>query len=187
METYKDYDGRENNGHDREKMLEISGNGTASTSHGGHQFLTRGFAVPNANCQFFPDCKCKERCKAIDKLAGEMEAELMSLEHIEPTDLYLVRQFVKLMIFQIVIDRWLLKNDIILEEQGVVSMQPVFNIYFQILNSSQRLGDRLGLSPMARKELKQKRPEKFKDLALAVAEIAADHKQHKTRRKREGD
>ncbi len=173
MKAYEDYDGRENNGHDREKMLEISAGGTVSVRHGGHQFLSRGFAVPNANCQSFPGCKCKERCNAIDKLSEDMEAELMSLPHIEPVDLYLVRQFVKLTIFQIVVDRWLLKNDIIIENKGQVKMQPVFNIYFQILNSSQRLGDRLGLTPMSRKELERKGKAPLNEFAKAILELQA--------------
>ena len=171
MEYNPNEDFRKFNGHDRDKMLQISGNGTVSTSHGGYQFLSRGFAVPNKNCEFYPGCKCKDRCRALDKLAGEMEAELMSLPHIEPVDLYLVRQFVKLTIFQIVVDRWLLKNDIIIENKGQLKMQPVFNVYFQILNSSQRLGDRLGLTPMSRKELERKGKTPLNEFAKAILEL----------------
>ncbi len=99
-------------------MLEISKGGSVSATHGGYQFLSRGFAVANESCEFYPKCACAQRCQAIDGLAAEMEAELMALAHIQPTDLYLVRQFVKLMVFQMVVDRWLLRHDIILERQG---------------------------------------------------------------------
>lgn len=155
-------------------MLEVSKNGTVSISHGGHGFLSRGFALPNDNCQYFPDCGCQERCKAIDKLAEEMEMELMSLAHIESCDLFLVKQFVKLVIFQEVVDRWLLKKDIIVEKENQIKMQPIFHVYFQLVNASQSLADRLGLTPLGRKQLKSKG--KLSALAKALLEVAQEQK-----------
>ncbi len=172
----KHSDGRKRNGHSKDRMLEISKGGSVSATHGGYQFLSRGFAVANESCEFYPKCDCAQRCQAIDGLAAEMEAELMALAHIQPTDLYLVRQFVKLMVFQMVVDRWLLRHDIILEKQGQLTMQPVFNVYFQMVNSSQRLGDRLGLTPVSRKELAKKQSEQLEDLATALAEISEERK-----------
>jgi hypothetical protein len=157
-------------------MLEISKGGSVSATHGGYQYLSRGFAVANQNCEFYAECGCAERCQVIDSLAAEMETDLMNLPHIEATDLYLVRQFVKLMVFQIVVDRWLLRHDIILEKEGQLTMQPVFNVYFQMVNSSQRLGDRLGLTPVSRKELQKKHSEPSNDLATALAEISEERK-----------
>jgi len=172
----EDTDGRKDNGHSKERMLEISKGGSVSATHGGYQFLSRGFAVSNENCEFYPKCECGQRCATIDRLAEEMEAELMALAHIQPTDLYLVRQFVKLMVFQMVVDRWLLRHEIITEKKGQLTMQPVFNVYFQMVNSSQRLGDRLGLTPVSRKELQKKQSEHFKDLATALAETSEERK-----------
>ena len=172
----EDTDGRKDNGHNKERMLEISKGNSVSATHGKYQFLSRGFTVSNENYEFYPKCECGQRCATIDRLAEEMEAELMALAHIQPTDLYLVRQFVKLMVFQMVVDRWLLRHEIITEKKGQLTMQPVFNVYFQMVNSSQRLGDRLGLTPVSRKELQKKQSEHFKDLATALAETSEERK-----------
>ena len=162
-------DKRKNNGKSLKEMLKISQNGTVSVTHGGHGFLSRGWAKANDNCEFFPECGCEKRCKAIDALAQEMESEIMSLPHIEKCDLYLVRQFTKLLIFQIVVDRWLQKNDIVTEKNGKIQMQGIFNQYFILANSLQRLGDRLGLSPLGRKQLQS--TGKMSELAKAIVDL----------------
>jgi len=150
-------------------MLAVSKDGTVSVTHDGYGFLTRGWALANDHCESFPSCGCEKRCEAIDVLTEEMEAELMSLPHIEACDLFLVRQFIKFVTFQIVVDRWLEKNDIVKEKNGELKLQGVFDKYFILSNSLQRLADRLGLSPVGRKQLKS--VGKITDLATTLAEI----------------
>ena len=162
---------KDTRGKSRKEMLEVSKNGTVSISHGGMSFLSRGFAIPNENCKNFPGCGCEKRCQLIDKLALNMETEIMNLPHIEPTDLFLVRQFVKLMTFQEIVDRWLLRKDIIVEEDGKIDMQSIFSKYFILANSLQRLADRLGLNPLARKQLRDKGFTPGDDFAKKMQEI----------------
>ena len=163
-------DDRTTNGKTKAEMLKISREGKVSVQHDGHGFLSRGWALANDNCRLFPSCQCKSRCAAIDCLTKEMEAELMSLPHIESSDIFLVRQFTKLTTFQIVVDRWLEKHDIVIEKDGHLKMQGIFQQYFILANSLQRLADRLGLSPLGRKQLKAK--SKFKDIAAVLAEAS---------------
>lgn len=158
-----------NNGKSRKEMIEVSKNGTVAVTHGGMSFLSRGSALPNSNCSNFPGCGCQQKCKSIDGLGLQMETDIMALSHIQPEDLYLVREFVKFMVFQVVVDRWLEKHGILSEKNDETQFQPVFKQYFILANSAQRLADRLGLSPLSRKQLKD--TGKIKDLALAIAEL----------------
>ena len=66
-------------GKTKEEMIEISKNGTVSVKHDGHGFLERGFALPNDNCELFPDCGCQRRCTAIDKWAEDLEANAIGV------------------------------------------------------------------------------------------------------------
>ncbi len=161
-------DKRKNNGKNRKKMLEMSKGGTVSVKHDGFGFLSRGWALANDNCEFFPDCHCEKRCKAIDVWLEESETLLMNLPHIEASDLFLVRQFLKFLSFQVVVDRWLMKNNIVKETDGELKLHSVFDKYFILSNSLQRLADRLGLSPVGRKQLKSSG--KLKDIAATLAE-----------------
>ncbi len=156
-------------GKSKEEMIEISKNGTVSVKHYGYSFLERGFALPNDNCELFPDCGCQRRCTAIDNWAQDLEAEMMSLPHIEAADLFLVRQFIKFLTFQVVVDRWLIKAGITTEKDGDLKFQGIFDKYFFLSNNLQRLADRLGLSPAGRKHLKSSG--KLNDVAAALAEI----------------
>ncbi len=155
-------------GKTKEEMLKVSKNGTVSVKHDGFGFLSRGFALANDNCEFFPDCGCEKRCKAIDSWLEESETQLMNLPHIEDSDLFLVRQFLKFLGFQIVVDRWLEQNDIVVEKDGDLKFQSIFDKYFILANSVQRLADRLGLSPAGRHQLKNSG--KLKDIAATLAE-----------------
>ena len=47
---------RRHNGRTRAELLKFSKNGTVSTKHDGNGFLSRGFALANEYCVFFPDC-----------------------------------------------------------------------------------------------------------------------------------
>ncbi len=161
-------DGRKNNGKTKEELLKISKDGTVSVSHDGFGFLSRGFALPNSNCELYPGCQCEKRCKAIDAWLEESETQLMNLPHVEDSDLFLVRQFLKFLGFQIVVDRWLERNDIVIEKDGDLKLQSIFDKYFILANSVQRLADRLGLSPAGRRQLKNSG--KLKDIAATLAE-----------------
>lgn len=161
-------DGRKNNGKSKEELIRISKGGTVSVKHDGFGFLSRGWALANHNCEFFPDCGCEKKCKAIDTWLEESETQLMNLPHIEASDLFLVRQFLKFLGFQVVVDRWLEKNNIVKETDGELKLQSVFDKYFILSNSLQRLADRLGLSPLARKQLKSSG--KLKDIAATLAD-----------------
>lgn len=160
---------KQTRGKTKKEMLEISKNGTVSVKHDGYGFLERGFARPNDNCELFPDCGCQRRCTAIDNWAQDLEAEMMSLPHIEAADLFLVRQFIKFLTFQVVVDRWLIKAGITKEKDGDLKFQGIFDKYFFLSNNLQRLADRLGLSPAGRKQLKSSG--KLNDVAAALAEI----------------
>ena len=124
-------------------MLKVSKQGTVSVKHDGYGFIGRGFAIANENCESYPACGCELRCAEVDVGSKELETEIMSLAHIEPSDLYLVRHFVKFLIFQEVIDKWLLRKGIVVDKGEVeIELQPIFRQYFVIENSLQRLGDR---------------------------------------------
>ena len=161
-------DRRKNNGKNKKEMLEMSKDGMVSVTHDGFGFLSRGFALPNRNCELYPGCQCEKRCKAIDAWLLETESQLMSLPHIEASDLFLVRQFLKFLGFQVVVDRWLEHNDIVKEVDGELKLQSIFDKYFILANSVQRLADRLGLSPAGRRQLKN--TGKLKDIAATLAE-----------------
>lgn len=161
-------DGRKTNGKTKEELLKISKGGTVAVTHDGFGFLSRGFALANDNCEFFPDCGCEKRCRAVDSWLEESETQLMNLPHIEASDLFLVRQFLKFLGFQLVVDRWLERNDIVIEKAGDLKLQSIFDKYFILANSVQRLADRLGLSPAGRRQLKNSG--KLKDIAATLAE-----------------
>ena len=161
-------DKRRKNGKTRKEMLEMSKGGKVSVKHDGFGFLSRGWAVANDNCELFPDCQCEKRCDVIDAWLEESETQLMNLPHIEASDLFLVRQFLKFLGFQVVVDRWLMKNNIVKETDGELKLHGVFDKYFILSNSLQRLADRLGLSPVGRKQLKSSG--KLKDIAATLAE-----------------
>ena len=61
-----------------------------------------------------------------------------------------------------------MKNNIVKETDGQLKLHGVFDKYFILSNSLQRLADRLGLSPVGRKQLKSSG--KFKDIAATLAE-----------------
>ena len=162
-------DGRANNGKSRDEMVEISKHGRAATTHDGFGFLSRGWALADECCPFFAECGCEERCQAVDDLAEELESKIMSLPHVEANDLFAVKRFVKYTVWQDYIDRRLLKLNIITEKDDETKMQRIFREYFALEGVLQRLGDRLGLSPLGRKQLKAQG--KLQDLASALAEV----------------
>ena len=168
-------DGRKNNGKSPEEMVKVSKNGTVSVKHDGHGFLSRGFALPTENCEDYPKCGCELRCKTVDVLCQELETEIMSLDHIESSDLFLVRHFVKFLIFEEIVDRWLLQKGLVIDKGKEIKLQPIFGQYFIIENATQRLADRLGLSPMGRKQLKDKAGEKF-NFGVAMAQVQGTEK-----------
>jgi hypothetical protein len=176
MADYEDWDGRENNGHDRKRMLRISKNGTVSAKHFGHSVYEHG-SLP-ADKRICPlkkrrVCGCQQSCRLIENYREELTTQIMSLSHMQSEDLHMVREYVRCRAFQAVIDMYISQQGLLQPNaDGELDAIPVMKgFYPMIANRGDRLARELGLTPLARKELEKKGKASLNDYAKAIHEL----------------
>lgn len=128
----------------------------AHQKHGVYGFSKSGI-VPCNSCLFRRQCEHYQEdasCELIAEFQTEKIKELMALPHIKPEDASLVELAVKEMCIQNLILRYTSSVGMFtITKDKKLDVMPVMKIYWYSVNSLARMLDRLGMSPLARKQL----------------------------------
>jgi len=79
--------------------------------------------------------------------------EIMSMSSIRAEDIHTVQMFVREIIIQELVMKYVSKVGLFSIKDKELAMQPVMKQYWVSVNSAARLSDRLGLNPQARKQI----------------------------------
>jgi hypothetical protein len=129
-------------------------------SHGGWSYLRTAIVPPCKVCLFGKEGQCPRYdpnandCKVILKMQDKLIKKIMSLPHIQDTDIICISEMVKDWGFLHIIDKWLSVKSPFKEKFDGLEVQEILKIRWTIANSMHRLTESLGLTPSSRAKLK---------------------------------
>lgn len=153
-----------------------------SVKHGVHRWLENGLAPPCYRC-IIADCPVRDDDVDVCPIALERQAEiiagLMDLDHIQPTDLPLVREYAKLVVACEIADAWLSRvGPWVLTDDGDVQPRSLMlTTRISLSRSIREYAKELGLTPAARSRLalnREARELTIADLLRQANEVSDD-------------
>ena len=129
---------------------------TNRQTHSVYSFIRTGI-IPCNGCIWRKECEHYsegESCSIIAEFQSAKMQELMNLEHIKDVDAPLVEIAVREMAIQALIMRHVSNVGLFrATKDGALALQPVMSQYWCSVNALSRILDKLGLSPIARRQL----------------------------------
>jgi hypothetical protein len=134
-----------------------------------------------SQCPYTDRCdyyELEQTCAVLESYREQIISDVMELPQIQAQDKYLVELLARELLLQQVITTHLGEAGLVSKGKGGIKVNPLAQIYWVSSNSLQRLCDRLGLSPMSRKQLGNTSIP-IKSMAQLVVDVEAEEVEDK--------